>query len=217
MDNQFKMLAAQLRCPEGDQGVQLGHRLNMSNLPVILNGIENLRIRKHDNILELGYGNGGFLGYILSLADDIKYTGLEVSPTMHKEAISLNQPFIDVGMADYQLYDGISTPFLAQTFDKILTINTLYFWENPELLLDNICYILKTNGYLCLTFCDKEFMQTLPFIEYGFQLYDVPAVKQLIHNLPLKLLYEDHKKDKCISKQGKLVNREFTSLVFQKI
>ncbi len=45
-------------------------------------------------------------------------------------------------------------------------------------------------------------MQTLPFIEYGFQLYDVPAVKQLIHNLPLKLLYEDHKKDKCI-----IVNR----------
>lgn len=217
MDTRLKTLATQLSCPNGEQGIKLGHTMNMSNLSVILNGLANLRIQQHDNILELGYGNGGLLSYILSLADNIKYTGLEISPTMHQEAILLNQPYIDAHIADYQLYDGIVIPFTEQTFNKILTVNTLYFWLQPRLLLENICRVLKKQGYFCLTFCDKTFMQTLPFIEYGFQLYDVPTIKQLTHELPLKLIDEDHKKDKCISKAGALVERNFISLVFQKL
>lgn len=217
MENQFKMLAAQLSCPSGEQGIKLGHIMNMSNLSVILNGITNLQIQPQDSILELGYGNGGLLSYILSLADNIKYTGLEVSATMHQEAVKLNQPYLDANMAYYQLYDGTVIPFLEQTFDKILTVNTLYFWQKPRLLLENICRVLKSTGLFCLTFCDKNFMQTLPFIEYGFQLYDIPDIKQLTHKLPLVLIYEDHKKDKCISKSGILVERNIISLVFQKL
>ncbi|WP_434778906.1 class I SAM-dependent methyltransferase [Neisseria sp. Ec49-e6-T10] len=216
-DDQLKTLAEQLRCPDGEGGVKLGNQMNISNLSVILNGIANVHIRDHDHILELGYGNGGLLGYILSLADDIRYTGLEVSPTMHQEAIALNQPYIDAGLAQYQLYDGTSLPFAPETFDKVLTVNTIYFWQEPLLLLDNIGKVLKKGGYLCLTFCDKTFMQTLPFIEYGFQLYDAQTVKALVRDLPLKFIREDCKKDKSISKIGTLVDREFTSLVFEKI
>ena len=216
MENQLKELAAQLSCPEGDAGIELGKSMNLGNLAPILNGLANLRLRDHDRVLELGYGNGGLLAYILSLAKDIHYTGLELSATMHQEAIALNQPFIDAALAQYQLYDGITLPFDNETFDKILTVNTIYFWSQPSVLLNNIYNVLKTDGYFCLTFCDKTFMQQLPFVQYGFRLYDTDEVKQLIGTLPFKLVNEDYRQDTCISKAGTLVNREFSTLVWQK-
>ncbi|QIQ21397.1 class I SAM-dependent methyltransferase [Zophobihabitans entericus] len=216
MEKQLKALAAQLRCPEGEDGIKLGHLMNMSNLSVILHGITNLQIQKKDNILELGYGNGELLSYILSLAEDIHYTGLEISPTMHQQAILLNKPYIDAGMANYQIYNGVNLPFIEPQFDKILTVNTLYFWKEPIKLLQNIYQALKLNGYFVITFCHKSFMQNLPFINYGFQLYEVEEVKQLFNQLPLKLVNEAYKKDKSISKTGALVEREFTSLTFEK-
>lgn len=217
MENELKKLARQLSCPEGEKGKKLAEKMNLNNLPVILNGYSNLQIQNNDHILELGYGNGGLLGYILSLAKDIRYTGLEISPTMHEEAISFNRVYIQAGLAQYFLFDGLSIPLESQTFDKIITINTLYFWENPIFLLKEIVRVLKTNGHFCLTFCDKSFMEKLPFTKNEFQLYDVKAVKDLILGLPFELIQEDHKQDKSISKTGILTDREFISLVFKKI
>ena len=217
METQLKTIAAQLRCPEGADGIKLGHTMNMSNLSVVLHGVSHLHVQAHDNILELGHGNGGLLSYILSLAEGIHYTGVEVSPTMHQEAVSLNQPFIDADLAQYLLYDGVTLPLGGQRFDKVLTVNTLYFWQEPLKLLESICRVLKPCGSFCLTFCDKKFMRSLPYTDYAFQLYELAEVKQLFSGLPLKLIEEAHKKDKCISKTGTLVAREFVSLVFQKI
>jgi len=216
MENQLKAIAAQLRCPAGEEGVKLGHTMNMSNLPVVMHGLAHAGIQPHDRVLELGHGNGGLLGYILSLAEDIHYTGVEVSPTMHQQAVSLNQPFIDAGLAQYLLYDGITLPLDSQRFDRVFTVNTLYFWQEPRPLLQSICDVLKPQGVFCLTFCDKTFMQALPYTRHGFQLYGPAEAKQLFDGLPLELIEEAHKKDKCISKTGTLVEREMVSLVFRK-
>lgn len=204
MENQLQKLASQLRCPGGKEGIALGQAMNMRNLPVILSGIANLNLQNKDTILELGYGNGGLLGYILSLADNLHYTGLEVSPVMHQEALSFNQAYIQAGLAEYLLYDGIIIPLAEEKFDKILTINTVYFWQDPAGLLQNIYRAMKVNGLFCLTFCDKSFMEKLPFTEHGFKLYNPFEIKELTNGLPLKQVHEDHKKDKSISKSGAL-------------
>ncbi|AHG21907.1 methyltransferase [Chania multitudinisentens RB-25] len=216
MDNSLQKLASQLRCPEGDAGKVLGNAMNMRNLPVILNGISNLKLNDGHHILELGYGNGGLLGYILSLADNLRYTGLEISPLMHQEASAFNHAYIQAGWAAYHLYDGVTLPLGEAIFDKVLTINTIYFWQEPTLLLQNICRTLKVGGHFCITFCERSFMEKLPFIEHGFQLYNTPEVNALMHGLPLKLIAEDRKKDKSISKTGEIVDREFISLVFER-
>lgn len=216
MEAQLKALAAQLRCPDGEEGIKLGQIMNMSNLSAVMHGLAHLPVRAHDSILELGYGNGGLLGYILSLAEDLHYTGVEISSTMHQQAVSLNQPYIDANLAQYLLYDGISLPLSGPRFDKVLTVNTLYFWPEPFKLLESICRVLKPGGLFCLTFCDKTFMQALPYTSYGFRLYGAAEAKALFDGLPLQLVEEAHKKDKCISKTRILVEREIVSLVFQK-
>lgn len=214
MENQLQKLAAQLRCPEGEEGIALGNAMNMRNLAVLLNGIQNLHLADGERLLELGYGNGGLLGYILSQAENLHYTGLEISPLMHQEASTFNQAYIQAGWANYALYDGITLPIGEPLFDKILTVNTLYFWQDPATLLKNICNVLKIGGHFCVTFCERAMMEKLPFTHYGFQLYSVAEAKALMSSLPLVLIREDRKKDKVISKSGEIVDREFISLVF---
>lgn len=216
MESLHQKLAAQLRCPEGEEGKALGNLMNMRNLPVILNGINNLSLVEGDNILELGYGNGGLLGYILSIAENLRYTGLEISPLMHQEAIAFNHAYVQAGRANYLMYDGVDLPFEDALFDKVLTVNTIYFWCKPEILLKNISRVLKVGGYFCATFCEKAFMEKLPFIEHGFQLYNAQDFNALMHDVPLKLTDEDRKKDKSISKTGELVDREYISMVFER-
>ncbi|XKM12861.1 class I SAM-dependent methyltransferase [Orbaceae bacterium ac157xtp] len=218
MENRLESLALQLRCPEGEAGIQLAHNMNMRNLTQMLHAFAHSNIQDNDNILELGYGNGGLLSYVLSLADNVKYTGLEVSSTMHEQAISFNAPYIGANMAQYRLFDGTTLPFKDAEFDKIVTVNTIYFWQSPLELLKNICRVLKVNGNFCLTFADKSFMQDLPFIKYGFKLYDTEDIKSLMSTIPqLKLIDEAHKTDKVISKAEALVERKFTTLIYQKV
>lgn len=216
MDNSLQKVAAQLRCPDGEDGKALGHIMNMRNLPVIMSGINQLCLSDGDHLLELGYGNGGLLGYILSLAENLHYTGLEFSPLMHQEASAFNHPYIQAGWADYHLYDGVTLPLADATVDKVLTVNTIYFWQQPDALLKEICRVLTVGGLFCVTFCDKAFMAKLPFVEHGFQLYSESEVRALMANSPLKLHAQERKKDKSISKTGEIVDREFISLVFER-
>ena len=74
--------ASQLRCPHGEAGAELGQSMNLRNLTQTLSAYAAARITHGNRILDIGCGNGGLLGYILSQADNLHYTGLEISPLM---------------------------------------------------------------------------------------------------------------------------------------
>ena len=94
MELSVEQTAAQLRCPHDEAGTAFGQAMNLRNLTQIVSAFAAARLQNGDNILETGCGNGGLLGYILSQADDLHYTGLEISPLMHEQAQAFNEPFI---------------------------------------------------------------------------------------------------------------------------
>ena len=102
--------AAQLRCPSGKLGLEFGRVMNLRNLSMIVGGVRQLDLQPGQQILELGAGDGGVLGYVLSRAQEIRYTGLDISPTMVEAARRFNTPFIEAGLASYVLYDGGRLP-----------------------------------------------------------------------------------------------------------
>ncbi|MDO1509229.1 MULTISPECIES: class I SAM-dependent methyltransferase [unclassified Neisseria] len=216
MQPTLEQTAAQLRCPHGEMGRAFGQAMNLRNLSLIVNAFSTLGLNDGDRVLELGYGNGGLLGYVLSLAARLHYTGVETSPLMHEEAAAFNQAFINAGLADYHLYNGAELPFADHAFDKIISINTLYFWEHPAALMEEICRVLKTGGRLCLSFCGKNFMQTLPFCAYGFTLYEPHDVVALTRGLPLRLCFQMARQDKAVDKSGNLTDRVYIEMLFEK-
>ena len=203
-------LAQQLRCPSGEFGQQLGSSMHQSNLTMTQSAIALLDIGDSDSVLELGHGNAGHLKELLQQADNIRYCGLEISPLMYEQASLLNQPLTNDYDIEFGLYDGLTLPFADKQFDKIFSVNTLYFWQDPKQLMDELARCLKVGGVLVLSYGQKQFMQTLPFVGSEFALYDDNEVSELTQNTPLKISKFEHQQDKAISKTGDMVDRYFT-------
>ncbi|MCD9583554.1 class I SAM-dependent methyltransferase [Tenacibaculum maritimum] len=208
-DINLKEIETQLSCPNGASGIKIGENMNESNIGMTLASINILNITEKDSLLEIGHGNCGHLNELFKITNDISYTGLEISETMKKEAQKINKKIIANTRTEFHLYDGITIPFPKNSFSKIFTVNTLYFWNNPTSFLAEIYHVLKPSGIFVLTFAQKEFMENLPFVKDKFKLYDIEEVKKLIKTSAFSITSITTRTERIKSKAGNWVNRIF--------
>lgn len=215
-DDNMKSIASQLRCPSGEAGLEMAKQMNNSNHGMTMNTIYHLDLKANEKLLEIGHGNAKHLAELLNTAPSIDYTGLDISADMKNEAERLNADFIRQKQAQFFLYSGENFPFEDESFDKIMTVNTLYFWENPSATLDEIYRALKQGGICNITYSHKDFMKNLPFTEYGFKLYNDKDVLALIE----KTDFKDHQifsqTETVRSKYGEMVDRTYAILTLRK-
>lgn len=214
-EEQLKSLAAQLRCPEGEMGIETGLNMNTGNQAMISATLELLQLPANANVLELGPGNAQHLPSLLEQYPISNYQGLEISQTMCDQATAMHKDAAH-SKVRFSCYDGIHIPFEKETFDGVFTINTIYFWEQPQVLLSEIERVLKPGGRLFITFAQASFMQQLPFVQYGFTLYDTEKIAALLTPTNFSIEEEWHKNDVAISKIGTKVDRTFTVLKLKK-
>lgn len=211
----LKILAQNLANPQGEKGVEIGEMMNATNIGMTLESIKTLLIEDAEHILEIGHGNAGHLKSILNKAKDLTYTGIDISETMRKEAQNLNKEFKD--QADFILYEGRKLPFEDEVFDKIFTVNTVYFWENPVEFLNEIYRVLKNTGTFVLTFAQRDFMEKLPFTKFNFKLYNNDEMEELISESRFKRMKICEKEEEIKSKTGdELIKRNYTVLTIKK-
>lgn len=214
-EKDLKILAQNLANPQGEKGIEIGEMMNTTNIGMTLESIKALLIEDNEYILEIGHGNAGHLKNILNKAKELKYTGIDISETMIKEARNLNKEFKD--QAEFILYEGKKLPFEDEVFDKIFTVNTVYFWENPVDFLNEIYRVLKDSGTFVLTFAQKDFMEKLPFTAYDFKLYNNSELEELISQSHFKRMKISEKEEEIKSKtRDETINRIYTVLTIKK-
>lgn len=213
--DELKILAQHLAHPQGEKGIEIGEMMNATNISMTLESVKTLGLEDDENILEIGHGNAGHLKNILGRAQNLRYTGADISETMHSEAKRLNKDFEN--QADFVLYEGKKLPFEDKTFDKIFTVNTLYFWENPVEFLNEIYRVLKNEGTFVLTFGQRKFMEKLPFTEYDFTLYSNSEIEELVSRSHFKRMKISEKEEDIQSKSGnETIHRIYTVLTIKK-
>lgn len=171
-----------------------------------------LDLQSDEFVLELGPGNGFHVNEIFSIANIKEYCGLEISSLMLEASITSNKKFINSGKAEFRLYDGKAIPYPDGYFDKIFTVNTIYFWESPLDFLKELKRVLHPEGLLNITFADKSFMQWLPFTAFRFKLYDLEEVKDLAEKAGLKIKFTKSGEEEVKAKTGELVTRKFLTI-----
>jgi SAM-dependent methyltransferase len=209
-------LELQLSKPTGSSGIRIAENMNKSNIQMTLDSIEALELSKNDILLEIGHGNCGHLENIYAQAKDIQYFGLEISETMKLEAEKINEKLLKKQQGTFFLYDGIKIPFPENYFDKIFTVNTIYFWENPKDFIAEINSVLKMNGICILTFAQKSFMKNLPFVNDKFCLYDTESINLLVSKSGFKIMNTSTKVEVVKSKTGELIKRIYTIVTILK-
>lgn len=186
--SELQELEKQLSCPSGDMGLEVGRRMHDSNINMTLNTLAEMQLDAGMKILELGHGNAQHAYTVLKEASNLHYCGLEISLTMHNQAIKINKELIEKEKTSFHLYQGDKIPFKTNSFDRVFTVNTIYFWRNPTVLLQEIERVLKPGGQCLITYAQKEFMKKLPFVGHQFWLYDNEEVSKLVEGTNLKLL-----------------------------
>ena len=214
-EKDLKILAQNLANPEGETGIKVGEMMNATNIGMTLESIKTLLIEDDEHILEIGHGNAAHVKSLLHLAQNLKYTGIDISKTMNSEAKRLNENF--KSQAEFILYEGKKLPFEDKVFDKIFTVNTVYFWENPKEYLNEIYRILKDTGTFVLTFAQRDFMETLPFTQYDFKLYNSDEMQEIVSESYFKRMKISEKEEQVQSKAGtETVTRLYTVLTIKK-
>jgi len=205
-------LEKQLSCPSGETGIEVGKSLNDTNIGMTLNSINFLSLENKNLVLELGHGNGGHLNKLIEAAKEIKYYGLEISETMWNEAKNMNT----TKQANFGLYDGENIPHNDNFFDKIMSVNTIYFWSNPIKLIQEIERTLKPEGICVLTYGEKEFMKNLPFVGELFKLHGKREINELVKITNLKVIEFKDKTEQVKSKTGEMVERKYSMVKLKK-
>lgn len=211
-EKELRQLARQLSNPEGAFGLELAKEMGQTNLGMTKSAIHALGLKPGDRILEIGHGNAAHLEFLLSLSGEISYTGLEISETMHQEAKGLNSHLTKEGMIRFCKYEGEKIPFEDNSFTKIFTVNTVYFWADPLAFAGEIRRVLHPDGRLALAFAQKEFMKNLPFTQFGFQLYDTADLTFLLEKSEMSIESSEDFDEEVRARSGEKVTRRYTVL-----
>jgi ubiquinone/menaquinone biosynthesis C-methylase UbiE len=176
----LRQLAAQLRQPSGEPGRLTGEWMNRGNVQMNSDTIKVLAATAGDNILEVGMGNGFFVQEIVQQDTGIQYTGADFSEVMIAEASRINSAWINNGQVNFVLADVAALPFADAAFNKIFTINTIYFWNDPVKILAELKRVLQPKGTLIITLRPRRHMQNYPFVKYGFTMYSREEAESLL-------------------------------------
>ena len=165
-------MARQLRMPSGWFGTAVvSEIMNRVNKGIISSTIELLQIEPHQQILEIGFGGGTALSQIAARLQTGTVCGVDISPDLVLKAERKFRKEILAGRVRV-LSGGVSQlPFSDRAFDRVFTINTIYFWPDPLQGMREILRVLQTGGRAIVALRSKETMQNYAVTKYDFHLY----------------------------------------------
>jgi ubiquinone/menaquinone biosynthesis C-methylase UbiE len=89
---------------------------------------------------------------------------------MVRMAAKCNRSFVERGLVDLRRASAEKLPYPDSTFDKVLSVHTLYFWTDLALVLREVSRVLKPGGRLLLGYRhDAGAMRSFPDSVYRFR------------------------------------------------
>lgn len=137
--------------PSGLLGKIGGRILSITNKELNEWTVSLLEIKSNDKVLEIGFGPGVAAKMISSLIDDGLYIGIDPSEVMLSQARSRNDDAVQNG--NVKLIQSIveNLPMFDEPFDKIFSINSIIFWEDPIERLKDLRRQLTPKGQIAIT------------------------------------------------------------------
>lgn len=165
-----KLAARQSSRPRGALGRLWGLLLDRGTRVANRRALEALELGGDVEVLEIGFGGGRLLSYILA-ATDGRVAGLELSEVMIRRSERRFRDEIDGGRLRLAHGDVTALPFEGASFDRVVSVHTIYFWSDTEAGLREILRTLRPGGRLILGTATKAFLAGRRASQHGYRLF----------------------------------------------
>jgi SAM-dependent methyltransferase len=177
-----KFLAQQVSHPTGLFGRLVLPRLwNHRNKALNDAAFARLALTPHDRVLEIGFGGGYLLKRIAHITTEGLIAGVDASSTMVERCREKFKPRIETDRLELKTASAESLPFPDNYFNKICSVNSIFYWQNPTIVFSEIQRVLTDEGVLVLCFTCKDSMKNKGFAqEDKVNLYEIDDVRQMM-------------------------------------
>src|SRR5262245_25336180 len=125
-----RFVARHLSRPTGVFGRLIARLMNRTNAGINAFALHQLQLEASDRVLEIGFGGGPSLSSLIEGAGFV--AGVDRSPDMVKRAAARFSHAVAAGRADFRAASVEALPFGDASFGKVLTVNTVYFWNSLD-------------------------------------------------------------------------------------
>jgi arsenite methyltransferase len=154
-----RFIARQLSHPTGIPGAIIGHLMNRGNAKMNHFALEQLKVKTTDRVLEIGFGGGVILSPLVANAGFV--VGLDRSPDVIRRACRKFARAFAGGKAAFHEGEVEALPFDATSFEKVITVNTVYFWKSLDQGFRECYRVLASTGLLVVGFLPKDRMDRM--------------------------------------------------------
>lgn len=176
-----EFIARQAGCPSGLLGRLLGRIMAVETASANDKALELLAIGPNDRVLEIGFGPGRTITRAAALASTGFVAGIDVSETMVRMATQRNRHLIQEGRVALHAADSRTIPYPNQSFDRVLTVHTLYFWSEPIAYLQEIYRVMNDGARLVLCFGPRDdVLMVKNFPETVYRFYSPEEVRSFL-------------------------------------
>jgi ubiquinone/menaquinone biosynthesis C-methylase UbiE len=140
-----------------------------------------LALQPSDRVLEVGFGHGRTIRLAAAQVPQGLVAGVDVSREMVRMARRRCLDLSGKGLVELMVGDSRRLPYADTSFDKVLSVHTIYFWEEPIKDLSEMFRVLRPGGRLVLGFRAKsDNGSTIDFPETVYSFYSIDEVSTLL-------------------------------------
>ncbi|MFI5087647.1 MAG: class I SAM-dependent methyltransferase [Terriglobales bacterium] len=189
-----QFMASQLRRPSGWFGSLVVTRvMNRVNARITDSTIALLEIQPQHGVLEIGFGGGHGLARLAEVVRRGNVAGVDFSDDLARQAQRRFRKEIAQGRLTVQLGDVSRLPYSDENFDRVLTINTIYFWPDTLQGLGEIRRVLKNGGRAAVAIRSKEKMEKYAVTQHGFRLFSADELAELMRQAGFRDIRVEHR------------------------
>ncbi len=152
-------LSRQLSHPRGAGGRVVARLMNRGNRGLNDRAIERLDVRSGDRVLDLGFGGG--LTFAPLWAYGASVVGIDRAGDMVAAARTRFAAEVAAGRLELHAGEVTRLPLADGAVDRVLTVNTVYFWRDLGAAFGEVHRVLAPGGRLVVAIRDVAVMQRL--------------------------------------------------------
>lgn len=149
--------------------------------------VETLNVMPQSRVLEVGFGGGELLIELSRKLPTASLVGVDRSQAMVSRLKSVTRQDQAIRSLSVKLGDITALPCADRQFDRVCTVNTVYFWPNLNQCALELARVTDEDGIVVLGFGSGETLTDAGYTEHGFRFHTPDDIHRAMAEAGLEL------------------------------